>query len=101
MLTLSAFDDEGGLDMLPWTWDMLGMHRGERHGRATRQRSSGARAGRIVPVLLALLAASIASSLACRHAQEQAGAGGQSGDEGRRPATTWLGTGGVTATSDR
>jgi len=48
-------------------------------------------------LLLWLLAASASASVACRGSDEQAGVGGQSGDEGRRPASSGLGTGGVTS----
>jgi hypothetical protein len=45
---------------------------------------------------LAGLAVCFSAGLACGGHEDRAGAGGQSGDEGRRPAA-WLGTGGVAA----
>jgi hypothetical protein len=53
-------------------------------------------------VLLALLIAASASvGVACRDREDGAGIGGQSGDEGRRPAAPWLGTGGVSSEATR
>lgn len=39
----------------------------------------------------------LASLLSCWHPAVREGAGGQSGDEGRKVRPHWLGTGGVTA----
>jgi hypothetical protein len=48
-----------------------------------------------VRLIFALFAICLAASLACRDRGVEAGIGGQSGDEGRRPREPWLGTGGV------
>jgi hypothetical protein len=48
-------------------------------------------------LLFVLLAVSLAAGVACRGQDGPRGMGGQSGDEGRRPSSPWLGTGGVAA----
>ncbi len=48
-------------------------------------------------LLFTLVALSVAASMACRGHDGLQGTGGQSGDEGRRPRPSWLGTGGVAA----
>jgi hypothetical protein len=92
----SALDAELGLDTSRRTWDRLGMHRGHWQRHAAPRRHSAGASARLVPLLLAAVAASVLASLACRLPQAASGAGGQSGDEGRK-ATPWLGTGGVSA----
>jgi hypothetical protein len=52
--------------------------------------------GAAVWVVLALTAL-LGALFACRGHENEDGAGGQSGDEGRRPRGPWLGTGGVAA----
>jgi len=50
---------------------------------------------------LVLLVIAGAASAACHETHAGNGVGGQSGDEGRRPGSTWLGTGGVAAVPAR
>jgi hypothetical protein len=59
-----------------------------------RQRSSAVGALGFLFVLIALC---LAAGVACRGQDGPRGMGGQSGDEGRRPSSPWLGTGGVAA----
>jgi hypothetical protein len=94
----SAFDDEVGLDTLGRTWESTRMNRAERQGRRGWQRPDiRVASAHCMPLLLAALIASLLASVSCRHSEEQAGAGGQSGDEGRKPGAPWLGTGGAAA----
>lgn len=127
----SAFDGYVGLDREARAWEMRGMERvrgvargwrglggsevrAPRESRAWRKRRGGA-GGRAqgfaaarpllrprgLGLLALLVLAAAAASAACHGPHAEAGVGGQSGDEGRRPGTTWLGTGGVAATSAR
>lgn len=107
MRTESAFNDQSGLDMTPRAWDSRGMHRcaprEEPSGDCGRPPCAGARRPpptiSIVAVLCVLLAlCSLGSAIACAGREARDGAGGQSGDEGRKSQhgrTIWLGTGGV------
>jgi hypothetical protein len=95
----SAFNDEVALDRARLAWDSKVMRR--RHGRIEGLAGFGSAApgsaGRQLRWLLAALVVCLSAGLACRGPDERAGAGGQSGDEGRRPSAPWLGTGGVTS----
>jgi len=46
-------------------------------------------------VLLALAGSGVGAGLGCHVPQPSVGTGGQSGDEGSRPTTPWLGAGGA------
>jgi hypothetical protein len=78
------------LDKRAGAWDIEGMKRDRREARR-----SAPHAG--LGLLLLLLVVAAGASAACRGPQASEGVGGQSGDEGRRMHSSWLGTGGVAA----
>ena len=90
----SAFDGYVGLDLRPWAWERKDMKRVRREARRWAPHGG-------VGLLLLLLVMVAAASVACRGPQASEGAGGQSGDEGRRMHPSWLGTGGVGAVPSR
>jgi hypothetical protein len=63
--------------------------------------SRSAQGGGLGVFFLLLLVVAAAASAACRGPQATEGVGGQSGDEGRRPQSSWFGTGGVAAVPAR
>jgi hypothetical protein len=68
-------------------------------GTAPHPPSAGG--SRLLGALLVLILGCLFASTACRGHEERVGAGGQSGDEGRRAREPWLGTGGVAAVPAR
>jgi len=84
----SALNAHSGLDSPSGAWDTKGMQSAA--GPAGKQAV-------FVFALAALVAGMCAGLFACRHGQASEGAGGQSGDEGRRPRGFVDGAGGGTA----
>lgn len=95
-----AVNGELGLDTARLAWDIDPMPL-QREARRSLDGASGPShersGGGALTLLLAILALCFAASMACRASEQPAGMGGQSGDEGRRPGSPWLGTGGVAA----
>jgi hypothetical protein len=81
------------LDKWAAAWEIEGMKRDRRDARRSAPQAGLG--------LLLLLGVAAAASAACRGPQTSEGVGGQSGDEGRRSHSSWLGTGGVGAVPPR
>ena len=62
---------------------------------ATGSVGASGRGGVVLTLVLLSLAAILGAGLACHVPQPSVGTGGQSGDEGSRPTTPWLGAGGA------
>jgi hypothetical protein len=77
-----------GLDILSGAWESKGMV-------AHRSGGSHGTLGVGLALVLLSLAASVGAGLGCHVPQPSVGTGGQSGDEGSRPTTPWLGAGGA------